>query len=383
MIRYCTHCLLPETKPDLLFDERGWCSACYRFEQRGSVNWTLRREILQRIVAEQKKKNRQWDCIVPVSGGKDSTYQVLTAIRLGLRPLAVTAMTCDLSDLGRRNLDNISRLGVDHIIVSPNKSVRAQLNRIGLYEVGDISWPEHVSIFTIPVQVAVDRGIDLILWGENSQDEYGAGPADAARRSVLDRRWLEEHGGLLGLRVSDLTETYGIPREDLGPYLYPDASDVGALGLQGLFLGHFFPWDGWRNMEVARLNGFRFAESEVEGTGANYENLDNFQAGVHDYFKYLKFGFSRATDLMSSAIRRGRISRDAGLELVRRVDGRYPASYLSEPLAAILARVGISDEKFNQACEKFTNRRLFRVDAQGAIVRRSDGSPEKTNDDNC
>src|SRR6185312_8077653 len=115
-------------------------------------------------------------CIVPVSGGKDSTFQTLRVLELGLNPLCVTAATCKLTDIGRRNLENLRRLGVDSIEVTPNPLVRRKLNRLALQQVGDISWPEHVAIFTVPVRIAVQLKIPLIIWGENSQHEYG-GPA--------------------------------------------------------------------------------------------------------------------------------------------------------------------------------------------------------------
>src|SRR4029079_14857111 len=111
--------------------------------------------------------------------------------------------------IGRKNIENIKRLGVDYVEFSPNPVVRGKLNRIGLTEVGDISWPEHVGIFTIPVRAAVQFEVPLIVWGENSQDEYG-GPAAASEKNVLTRRWLEEFVGLLGLRVEDLSDVYGV-----------------------------------------------------------------------------------------------------------------------------------------------------------------------------
>ena len=142
-------------------------------------------EILDRY---RSKDGSNWDCIIPVSGGKDSTYQVITMLELGMNPLCVTATTCDLTDIGRRNIENIKKMGVDYIEVTTNRVVRAKLNRIGLTEVGDISWPEHVSIFTVPVRMAVNFNVPLIIWGENSQNEYG-GPAAAVENNVLDRRW--------------------------------------------------------------------------------------------------------------------------------------------------------------------------------------------------
>ncbi|MDD4136684.1 MAG: N-acetyl sugar amidotransferase, partial [Methanoregula sp.] len=203
-MHYCRRCVMPDTKPDLSFDKDGICNACRNFESRGEIDWDARKKELLAILDKYRSKDRKnWDCIIPVSGGKDSTYLVIRMLQLGMNPLCVTATTCDLSAIGRANIENLKTLGVDYIEFSPDKKTRIKLNRIGLKEVGDISWPEHVSIFTIPVQVAVRYNIPLLIWGENSQHEYG-GPAAATRSNVLDRRWLEEFGGLLGLRVSDM-----------------------------------------------------------------------------------------------------------------------------------------------------------------------------------
>jgi hypothetical protein len=171
MLKYCCRCVMPHTKPDLHIDADGVCNACRAYEQRGDVNWEQRKRELLQILDRYRRGSDDWDCVVPVSGGKDSTYQVVRMLQLGMNPLCVTATTCDLSDIGRKNIDNIKRLGVDYLEFSPNPRVRARLNRIGLTEVGDISWPEHVGIFTIPVRAAVQFSIPLIIWGENSQNE--------------------------------------------------------------------------------------------------------------------------------------------------------------------------------------------------------------------
>jgi N-acetyl sugar amidotransferase len=375
-------CFLPSTKPDLHFDNDGICAACNSYRGRKLVDWNQRErefnEIIKRVRATSTSK---WDCIVPVSGGKDSTAQVLKVLEIGLRPLCVTSSTCDLSELGRKNLDNIKRLGVDHLEFSPNPIVRAKLNRIGLEQVGDISWPEHVGIFTIPVRAAVQFGVPLIIWGENSQNEYG-GPASAADNNVLNRRWLEEFGGLLGLRVSDLTHSYGIRDVDLVPYSYPTDDELTSVGVTGLFLGHYFEWDGFTNYFLAQAHGFKSFGKTVEGSVVDYENLDNHQTGIHDYFKFLKFGFGRATDLVSISIRRGRISRAQGLELIKLHDGKYPWTCLDKPLTEILKKIDLTVDDFDQICDRFTNRSLFLKDKNGDLVRDSTNSLIKVNYEN-
>lgn len=372
-LRYCTECLYPETKPDLYFDDRGVCSACNSFHGRKAVNWTERRAEFDRVVEKYRSRDgSNYDCIVPVSGGKDSTYQVLRLLEAGMNPLCVTAMTDSLSPLGRANIENIKAFGVDYIEVSVNPVLRRRLNKMALVEIGDISWPEHVTIFTIPVRIAVQMGIKLIVWGENPQNEYG-GPAAASENNTLDRRWLEEFGGLLGLRVSDLLEFDDIKARNLIQYTYPTSEELQRSGVTAIFLGHYFPWDGYANALYAQAFGFRTLDKLVEGSLANYENLDNFQTGIHDYFKYLKYGFGRATDIANNHIRRGRISRADAARMVARHDGEYPATCLNRPLAEILAEIDMTVAEFDAVCDRFTNRRIFKTDNKGQLIRNDKG----------
>ena len=368
MIQYCQICFLPSTKPDLYFDNDGKCAACIAFGERKEIDWELREREFHEIIARIRSTSEsKWDCIVPVSGGKDSTAQVLKVLELGLNPLCVTSTTCDLSEIGRKNIENIKQLGVDYMEFSPNPRVRAALNKIGLEQVGDISWPEHVGIFTIPVRAAVQFQVPLIVWGENSQNEYG-GPASASKDSILNRRWLEEFGGLLGLRVSDIAESYGISEANLVPYTYPSDEELKAVGVTGLFLGYFFPWDGFTNYFLSQAHGFSSYGKVIEGSIVDYENLDNYQTGIHDYFKFLKYGFGRATDLVSISLRRGRITRNQGLELIKLHDGKYPWTYLGKPLNQILQKIDMTVAEFDEICDRFTNKELFVKDNSGQLM---------------
>jgi N-acetyl sugar amidotransferase len=333
-MKYCKSCLYPDTKPDLIFDDEGVCSACRNYRERTGINWDERAKEFGQITSQYRSTDAKgYDCLVPVSGGKDSTYQVIRVLQAGLNPLCVTATTDSLSGVGRRNIENLKRLGVDYIEVSVNPVVRRKLNNFGLREVGDISWPEHVTIFTIPVRMAVAMGIKLIVWGENPQNEYG-GPGAAGKNNVLNRRWLEEFGGLLGLRVSDLLEIDGIKAHHLIQYTYPTDEDLQRVGVTGIFLGHYFPWDGFANALYAQAYGFEMSPNCVEGSLTNYENLDNYQTGIHDYFKYLKFGFGRATDIANNHLRRD----------------------------------------FVKICDRFTNKKIFRCDNRGNLIKDHHGN---------
>jgi N-acetyl sugar amidotransferase len=382
MIRYCTRCVMPETKPDIFFDEGGTCSACLHYEQRTEVDWDARRAELEQILgAHRNVEGSNYDCIVPVSGGKDSTYQTIRMLELGMNPLCVTATTDQLSAIGRRNIENLQNLGVDHVEVTNNPRVRRRINRLALTQVGDISWPEHVAIFTVPVRLAVQMQIPLIVWGENPQNEYG-GPAAAAGDNTLTRRWLEEFGGLLGLRVSDLLGLEGIAARDLIQYTYPSDQELSRVGVTGLFLGYYIPWDGWGNALLSQAHGFETLPTLVEGSLVNYENLDNVQTGIHDYFKFLKFGFGRATDLACMQVRRGRLTRSDAVNLVRTRDGKFPWTYLGYPLEDTLGRIDMDVEEFQRVCDRFTNKKLFKLDRHGNLVRDAHGNLVRTNDDN-
>lgn len=380
-ILYCRRCVMPATKPDLQLDAVGVCSACRSFEQRVTIDWDQRRAELVRLIEEFRPKGGNYDCIIPVSGGKDSTFQVLTMLELGANPLCVTATTDRLSEIGRRNIENIKRLGVDYIEVSVNPIIRRRINKLCLEQVGDISWVEHVTIFTIPVRIAVQMGIRLLVWGENPQNEYG-GPTGAAASNRLNRRWLEEFGGLLGLRVRDLVGQYGIEERHLIQYTYPDEAELQRAGVAGVFLGYYVPWDGLQNAIIAQANGFETYPGPVEGALFNYENLDNHQTGIHDYFKFLKFAFGRATDHACLMLRRDRLRREHAIDLVKKLDGRFPWNYLGLPLGEILEDIDFTQDEFIRLCDRFTNKRLFVTDEDGRLVKDRDGNLTKINYDN-
>ena len=382
MLTYCKKCVMPSTKPDLQLDNHLICDACRSYDQRSEVDWSVRYKELQEILKKYRNKgSSNWDCIVPVSGGKDSTYQVVQMLKMNINPLCVTSTTCDLSKIGRANIENIKKLGVDYLEMSPNSSIRVKLNRIGLKQVGDISWPEHVGIFTIPVRAAVHFNIPLIIWGENSQNEYG-GPASASKNNTLNRRWLEEFGGLLGMRVSDMIGLEGIEKKHLISYTYPTDAELKKVGVTGLFLGHYIPWDSMSNALVAQVNGFNTYNKVVEGSMVNYENLDNYQTGIHDYFKFLKFGFGRATDIACTHIRRGRITRQDGLNAVKKLDGLFPWEYLGKSLEEILKPLEITVEEFIKICDQFTNKKIFKRDSSGKLIKNRNGDLTKINYDN-
>ena len=364
-IRFCRNCLYNNFKPDISFSEDGLCSACQAFDARSLIDWADREKQFQHLVVETRREARHrgtaYDCVVPVSGGKDSTIQVLKALDYGLRVLAVTAETDHLSAIGRRNLDNISKLGCDHIEIKTNPVIRRKINRFTLETIGDISWAEHITIFSIPVREAVMRKIPLIIWGECAQNEYG-GPKEAQSATKLTQDWLNEFGGLNGLRVADVEATLG-PIGEL--YQYPE---LGNEPPQGIFLGQFFSWNGYANALLAQQHGFEWSKEPVEVSGFHYENLDSGMTGIHDRLKFLKFGFGRATDICCNLIRRGLMTRADAIEHVKKWDGQFPLTYLGIPIQEILREINMTGDEYLAVEDMFTNRDLFDIGSDGMAI---------------
>lgn len=353
MLRRCNSCLIPDTRPDTAFVE-GQCSACRNFKARTEIDWPARKVALAKILREAPKNAQGFDCIVPSSGGKDSTYQVMMLLELGATPLVVTATTCQLTPIGRANIDNLARHATT-IEVTPNRAVRAKLNRYGLETVGDISYPEHMAIFSIPFQVAVMQNITTIFYGESPQREYGC-PEGAEAADAMTRRWVHEFGGLLGLRASDCVGYDGITEQDMSGYQLPPDSCL--EGITAYFLGQFIPWDSRRNAAVARQAGMK----QVLPSDANWwpaENLDNAQTGIHDHMMYRKYGYGRLCAQISVDIRHGIISREDAFDIVQARDGLFPYKYAGVRYDKVLDQIELSHSDFVKALDQFTNWSLF------------------------
>ena len=380
-MRYCKKCLYPDTKPQIIFNDEGICSACVNHDKKEIIDWDKKRQEFQDILDKYKSRNKtNYDCIIPVSGGKDSHYQTYVIKKeFGLNPLVINFHPHDQTELGKRNLENLKKIGVDCIEFSPNPEVYLKLARFGLKELGDFQWPEHLGIFTIPVQMAVKLNIPLIIWGENPQLEYGQ-PTDVNKDTILDREWNEKNGGyfLDKIKPKDMVK-YGFQLDELRPYIYPTDEEIRKVGVTGVFLGSYLKWDIFKQLDIVKKIGFKESVDKKEGTYDGWENLDVYFTVFHDYFKFLKYGFGRATDHASIEIRYGRITREEGLELVKKNEGKIPRQYLKE----FLEFADISMDEFLEICSKFTNKKIFKVDDEQNIIQDENGEVTKLKYDNC
>jgi len=367
-MKYCKNCLYPETKPGISFNQDGICDACTNFNLKDKIDWDARKEKLKEILEDYKSKDgSRYDCVIPVSGGKDSTYQAyLMKEEFGMNPLLVNFLPRDLVPLGRKNIENLKNLGFDYIEFTANPKVYKKLAKIGLTELGDVTWPEHHGLFTIPAQIAVNYNIPLIIWGENPQFEYGG----AGVGEILNREWLEKFGGyfLDKIKISDVVK-FGIDKKDLKPYSYPTDEEIDKVGTKGIFLGSYINWDMYKQLEVIKKLGFSLSDVPKEGTYQKWENLDEKYTGMHDYFKWIKYGFGRATDHASLDIRYGKMTREEGIKIVKEYEGKIPRWYFKE----FLEDMEITKEEFYNIVDKFANKKLFEKNDLGNLVRDSDG----------
>ena len=379
-MKFCNRCLYPDTKPELQFNDQGICSACTNYEWKQTVNWNEKKSELKQILEKYRSKDgKNYDCIIPVSGGKDSTYQTyVIKEEFGLNPLGVNFHPLDQTVIGRKNLENLKKLGVDCIEFTANPNVYLKMAKFGLTELGDFQWPEHIGIFTIPVQIAVRYKIPLIIWGENPQLEYG-GPIKVSTSTILDREWNEKHGGyfLDKIRPEDMTK-YGFELNYLKPYLYPSDEEIRKIGVVGIFLGSYINWDIFQQLEFVKKLGFNENDELKEGTYDKWENLDVYFTVFHDYFKFLKYGFGRATDHASIEIRYDRITREEGLKLVKKSEGKIPRKYLRQ----FLESAKITEVEFHKICDEFTNMELFKKDGNGNLIKDQDENLTKIKYDN-
>jgi N-acetyl sugar amidotransferase len=349
-VRYCTHCILPDTRPGLRIEADGVCSACVGHrEKTGMIDWDERRAEFKAIADEARRRTRGYDCVIPVSGGKDSTWQVVTCLEHGLRPLAVTWRTPARTCLGQQNLDNLIALGVDHIDYTINPEVERRFMYNTLVRVGDTAVPMHMALYSIPLRVAVAFDIPLVVWGESPHMEYG-GAADDRRRDELNLEWFTRHGILQGTSVEDWIDA-DLPVKALEAYHLPSAAEFSARRLRSVFLGFYFPWDPEESLKVALEHGFRRREEGPKVGYWDYADIDCDFISIHHYFKWLKFGFTRLFDNLSVEIRNGRLTRARALEIVARLGDQTPHADIDR----LCTFLRITTDHFWEVAERFRN----------------------------
>lgn len=351
---WCSNCLNMSTRPRITFDPRGWCNACQWMEEKKSLDWESRRRELAVILDKYRSRNGGFDCIVPVSGGKDGSYvshQLKHAY--GMHPLAVTVTPALSLELGNLNLRNYIESGYNHIQINPDARVMQILNRQGFIEKGFPYYGWLTAIQAGVVRLAVNLNIPLLFYGEDGEVEYG-GSTESKNRAVYDIAYMKriylEGGHEKVLRSSGLSDS------ELYFFLFPNENELSGKDLQITHWSYFESWDPYRNYLVAKEHcGLQEAEVNNTGTFTNFSQNDQALYSLHTYMMYIKFGFGRATQDAGIEIRRGAMTRDQAVNLVRLYDGHYPEEYLE----TYLDYYQMKQKEFDAVIDRWVNKDLF------------------------
>jgi len=369
-MRYCTKCVYPGVAATpLTFDENGACSSCRVAAAKPKIDWNRRWELFQQLVDEYRSDSN-YDILIPVSGGKDSYYQAHVARSLGLKILLVTYHGNNYLPEGEYNLGRMREVfDCDHVIVRPSVDVLIKMNRIGFRLQGDMNWHAHCGIFTAPIQVAVRYKVPLMLWGEHGFLDLGGmyslndfvefTAKHRLEHALRGYDWFDfTDDGLARLGRSDLAE--GLSAKDLLWAQYPSDDEIAEVGVRGAYLGNFVNWEANDHAKlVMEKYGWRPAEQPFERTYRRFSNLDDMhENGIHDYLKFVKFGYGRASDHACKDIRAGVMTRDQGIAMVRKYDHVKPR----RDLERWLKYVTMAEEEFDFVCDTFRDRRVWRIE---------------------
>ncbi len=342
---HCTRCGLPETYETIEFDAAGVCNICRNADvRRDVIDWQQRAYDLDAIVYDYQGKH-PYDCIVPFSGGKDSTYTLWYLVRtLGLKPLVVQFDHGFMRDGVKANNERTFKaLGVDVLAFRPNWHLVKRVMLEALIRRGDFCWHCHTGIFAYPMQVALKEKVPLIIWGEPSSDYtayYGPGETEEVDEARFNKFTN------LGIAAEDMAgmikQDSSFDFRDLAPFVYPPRKDLAALGVRSICLGSYIPWDPVKQAELMREE-LGWEGAEVDGLAPRYwyEKIECGVQGVRDYIKHLKRGYGRTRQMTALDVRNGRMDLDKANGLSRLYDGVRPPI-----LDEWLGWLGISETEF-------------------------------------
>lgn len=369
-MKYCVHCLQPDTRPNTVFQPDGSCPACHYFHHLKEVDWEERFEILCDLVAGfPKSRGQRFDCIIGVSGGKDSTRQaVMVRDKLGLRPLlaCLTYPPEQVTERGVQNLSNLLELGFDMVISAPAPETWRSLVRESFLRFTNWCKSTELALFSSVPQLAIQYGIPLILWGENPGLQLG--DLQTLGRTGYDGNNLRQMNTLAGGEMAWMAQALGSDRM-LTPYRYPTPQEFTAADLQIVYLGWFLgDWSLVNNASYSCGYGLEIRSDTPDNTGDLFgvTSLDEDWVTLNQMIKYYKFGFGRATDYVNEEIRLGRLSREEGIKWVERFDGACSRQYIEE----FSDYIGISVDQFWDQVRRSVNPHLFTIHSDGRIERR-------------
>lgn len=367
-MRYCRKCLMPDTRPRISFNEEGVCNACLYAKDKEEIDWDKRRREFEELLSRCRSKDGYWDCIVPWSSGKDSSYIThRLKFEFGMNPLLVTVAPQIQTEEGRHNQQVFLELGFDHILFTLNPRVHKALSKRHFIKYGDpwMAWSQAIN--SIPVKTAVDFKIPNIFYAEHGETEYGG--KVLSKKHQRERDLAEVREIMIG---HDPKEWIGgeVSLNDLAPYVYPDAKDIERVGVKAHYFGYYFRWNAYENYLYAKKHWafmtVKDGETELDlpgvpkkgrtqGTFTNYDSIDDRLDNIYYYLQYIKFGFGRAVRDASRLIQNNVLTREEGLRLARSYDGEFPSRTFND----FLDWTGITEKEFWKVVDSHRNPQIW------------------------
>lgn len=348
-LKRCIKCGLPETYETIELGPDDICNICRQHEfKKEQIDWEARKKLLDELIQEYRGKH-DYDCIVPFSGGKDSTFTLYYLMEeYRIKPLVIQFNHGFMRpNLLENNQRTFKKLGVDVMTFTPNWKVVKRLMKEALIRKGDFCWHCHTGIFSYPMQVAVKFNVPLVFWGEPSS-EYTAyyDYRDDSIEEVDETRFNRFVN--LGITAQDMRgmieKDFDLDPRDLWPYIYPALRDLKRLGYRSVCLGSFIPWDTPRQAKLI-MEKLGWKGDEVEGMPPgmySYEKIECAMQGVRDYIKFLKRGYGRVSQMTALDIRNGRMTKQEADRLISEFEGKKPPS-----LEIFLEYLNLSEQEFN------------------------------------
>jgi len=347
-LKRCVKCIMPETQQGIEFDKEGVCAVCRQHEVKVKIDWEKKEKKLIKLI-DQYRGKYAYDCLIPFSGGKDSTFTAYILVKkYGIKPLLVSL---DHGFLRPRTLENrvktVKKLGVDILTFRPNWKVVKKLMLESLKRKGDFCWHCHTGVFAYPMQIAIKFNIPLVFWGEPSA-EYTSYYSYEKPEEVDEVRFNKLVN--LGITADDMFKFLNgaVDIRDLAPFKYPPLKDLRAINYRSVCLGSYIPWNARKQAEIIRKElDWRWDVVEGIPKSYGYQKIECMLYGMRDYLLFIKKGFGRTAHLVSIDIRNSGLSREEGLKLAEKYDGKRPAS-----MDWFLDILGITEKQFMNIARK-------------------------------
>jgi len=355
-ITFCKKCLMPNSRPRIVFDNDGVCNACRNSESKKNIDWNLRKEEFLEIIKQYKSKKGYWDCIVPWSGGKDSSsiaYKL--KFEYGMNPLLVTFSPLLPNEIGNSNREELINLGFDNIFFRPNQKIHRLLSKRFFIERGNLKVAWDAGINAIPVQVAVRYKIPLIFYAEHGESEYGGKVID--QDSTKKRNFTEVIEHQIGDDPRNWVDNK-VSLNDLNPYIYPEHDVIKEAGVTSYYFSYFFKWSILDNFNFIKnkINFKTHPDGRTVGTFTNFDSLDDKSDNLYYYMQYIKFGFGRAIRDTCRLIQNDQMNRSEAIEIVNKYDGEFPNEYLDD----VLKYLDLDKKRFFEIIDMHRNSEIWK-----------------------